>query len=142
MPLTAFSQSNDVITEILESPEVTYGQICYLSAVEQGFVGESASYEEVIQVLYEKGQLPELVNSNEPIALVNLAYIYTRLWNVKGGLLFRLTKGSPRYALKQLKADAIVDSNWDPTMKLTGEQALNLYTSCLYYYGKQTLEIE
>ena len=29
----AFAQSADVVTDILETDEVTYGQVCYLSAI-------------------------------------------------------------------------------------------------------------
>ena len=40
----AYSQSAKVVTEIIDAPKVTYGQICYLSAVSQNLLSESASY--------------------------------------------------------------------------------------------------
>lgn len=138
--MMVFSQSNDVISEILESSEITYGQVCYLSASAQNLIDDDASYEQAIQVLFDKGQIPELVYKNEPIALANLAYIYAKLWNVKGGFFFRITNGSPRYAFKQLKADELIEKHLDPTTILSGEKALSLYTAGSYFYDNQEIE--
>ena len=140
IPFLFFSQSNEKLSEILDSSEITYGQICYLSASAQGLIDDNASYSQAIQILFDKGQIPELVYENEPIVLANLAYIYAKLWNVKGGLMFRLTKGSPRYAFKQLKADSLIEKNLDPTTILTGQKALSLYTAGAYFYENQQAE--
>ena len=40
----AFAQSAEVVTDILNSDEVTYGQVCYLSAVHQGLISDDADY--------------------------------------------------------------------------------------------------
>ncbi len=138
----AFAQSADVVTEIMDAKEVTFGQVCYLSAVHQGLVDSDASFEDAIQALYDKKQLPGIVNEFAVVPMANLAFIYAQMWNIKGGLMYKITKGSPRYAFKQLKVDGILPSNADPAQIVTGVQALNLYTSCSLLYGKETLEIE
>ena len=130
------AQSADVITEILESEEATFGQICYLSAVQMGLVEEDASYDEAIQVLYDNKYIPEIADADSVIPAVNLAFIYSQLWPIKGGLMFRLTKRSPRYAFKQLQYDGIIDSETDPSAHVTGAKALSLYTSCNKKYGQ------
>jgi hypothetical protein len=38
-----FAQSNDRISEILNSDQVTYGDVCYISASAQGFISDDAS---------------------------------------------------------------------------------------------------
>ena len=47
----AFAQSADVVTDILESDEATYGQVCYLSAIHQGLISEEASYEDAVSTI-------------------------------------------------------------------------------------------
>jgi len=132
----AFAQSADVVTDILESEEVTYGQICYLSAIHQGLVDEDAAYEDAIQALYNQGQIPEELDSYASVYMANLAFIYAQIWpQIKGGLMFKLTKGSPRYAFKQFKADGIIPDKSDPNMVVSGSDALNILTACMMQYG-------
>ena len=110
----AFAQSADVITEILESPRFTYGQACYLSASSQNLISDDASYDDAILALESKNQINDAVFADQEIKLVDLAYIYTKMFNLKGGLMYRITKGSPRYSLKLLKSDGIIPANTDP----------------------------
>ena len=131
-----FAQSADVVTEILGTEEVTYGQVCYLSAIHQGIISEDASYDDAVEALLARGQLPEDVGSYDSVFMANLAFIYAQIWpNIKGGLMFRLTRGSPRYAYKQFKADGVIPDNSDPNEIVSGTQALNILTSCMLEYG-------
>lgn len=135
----AYCQSADVVTEMLETPEVTFGQVCYLSAIHQGFVSDDATYDQAIDALYEKGQIPQNVDKSTNVVMANLAFIYAQMWNVQGGLLYRLTNGSPRYAFKQLKVDGIIPETADPKTVVSGLEALNMYTSCAIEYGNMEL---
>ncbi len=135
-----YAQSSQVITEILNTKNVTFGQVCYLSAVNQGLVKEKASFEECINALYEDDQLPVIVNPMTPVVLVDLAFLYAKIWDIKGGIFYRLTKGSPRYAFKQLKKDGVIGKNADPSDFISGVEALNLLTSCMFTYGGMSLD--
>lgn len=137
-----FAQSNDRISEILNSEQVTYGDVCYISASAQGFISDDASYEDAIQALYDKGQIKSMVYKDEKIPLVNIAFVYSQIWKVKGGIMCRVTNGSPRYVFKQLKTDGVIDKSKDPSFFISGREALSLYTSCAYHYGNQFIEIE
>lgn len=135
--VTLHAQSSEVVTEILNAKEVTFGQVCYLSAVQQGFITDDASYEDAINSLYERRQIPVRYYEDSVVPMANLAFIYARMWNVKGGLFFRIFKGAPRYAFKQLKADGIFADYVNPTSIATGVEALNIYTTCAFTYGDE-----
>lgn len=131
-----FAQSAKEITNILNSDEVTYGQVCYLSAIHQNLITEEQSYEEAISALYSQGQLPEMVADNQEVYMQNLAFIYLQMWpDVNGGLMYKLTKGSPRYAFKKLKTDGIISDNVDPNSFVSGREALSILTTCMVKYG-------
>ena len=130
-----YAQSADVITELLDSKQATFGQICYLAAVQQNLVDENASYDDAVQSLFENGIIPASEDSQAPIPLVDIAYIYSRLWPIEGGLMFRLTKGSPRYAFKQFQSDGILSRRQDPADFVSGAKALSIYTSCVKKYS-------
>lgn len=132
---SVYAQSADVITEMLDSEQATFGQISYLAAVQKQLINDDGSYDAAVQALYDNGIIPDSEDPSAPIPLVDIVYIYSRLWQVKGGLMYRITKGSPRYAFKQFKADGIISANQEPTDYITGVKALSIYTSCLNKYG-------
>ncbi len=133
--LSVYAQSADVITDILESEKATFGQICYLAAVQKNLISETDSYDAAVQSLFENKIIPDLEDSNAAIPLVDIAYIYSRLWPVSGGLMYRITGGSPRYAFKQFQADGILTSKQEPSDFVSGAKALSIFTSCVNQYS-------
>ena len=86
--------------------------------------------------------IPELIvslvtaeDANEAIPLVDIAYIYSKLWIIKGGLMYRITKGSPRYAFRQFQADGILTAKNEPSDIVSGAKALSIFTSCINKYS-------
>ena len=133
--LSVYAQSADVITDILETEEITFGQVCYLTAVQMNIIEDSASYEDAVTALYEHGYIPALEEYQSPVPAVDLAYLYSKLWNIQGGLMYRITHGSPRYAFRQFQSDGIIGSDVDPAAYISGEKALSIYTSCINRYS-------
>lgn len=129
------AQSADVITEILETDQVTFGQVCYISAVEQGLIDEKDNYEKAIQVLADNELIPEVMDAYIPIPAVNVAFIMAEIWDIKGGLMFRLTKKSPRYSFKQFKVDGVIPPHVEPSDLITGPELLEMYNICSRIYG-------
>jgi hypothetical protein len=131
------AQTAGFVTEMLAAQRADYGQVSYLSAVYQGIVDETASYGEAFAALEMEGLLPYNVNKTDVVTLAGLACMMTELWPVKGGLMFRITKGSPRYAFRQLKADGILPVDADPSEKVSGSDVLTTYTACQNKYGSE-----
>lgn len=132
---SVFAQSADVITELLDAEKATYGEVCYLSAVQQNFVLDDASYEEAIHALRSQGQLSDAVNPDEYIKARDAAKIFASMWNVEGGLMFRITGGASRYAFKQLQSDGVIPSSKDPDQLVSGSEVLKMYTACVKKYS-------
>lgn len=135
--LAAHAQTADFVTEMLSAHGADYGQVSYLSAVYQDFVDETASYDEAFTALKNAGQLPYGVNKADTVNMAGLSYMMAELWPVKGGLMFRVTKGSPRYAFRQFKADGIIPVDADPSEKVSGTDVLTMYTACQNTYGSK-----
>ncbi len=135
MSFSVFAQSADVITEILEADQATYGQVCYLSAVQQNLVADNSSYEDAINALHSEGQIGELIAPETEISAREAAALFASMWDIEGGLMFRLSKGAPRYAFKQLQADGIISSTKDPSEILSGSDILKMYTACVKKYS-------
>ncbi len=140
--ISAFSQSADVITDILDSQQATLGQICYLAAVQKGYVSEKATYQQALQEMEERRKIPSYQYADMPVPYANLAYIYAQVWDVKGGIMYRLFKAAPRYAFKQLKYDGVLPANADPNHLVSGKEALDVLTMCSVKYGNMELPID
>lgn len=133
--ISAYAQSQNVITEILESSEANFGQVCYISAVMQSLVTDDASYDEAVNALYEHEQLPYVVESSQSIPLIDAAYIFSFMWDIKGGLMYRITKGAPRYVFKQFQADKIISYYAEPKQIVSGIEIMRMFTACEKKYG-------
>lgn len=129
-----YAQSADKISEIIESEEITYGQSAWLaySYAEEG--GESADYGTALQSAVEKGWVSSGAVSDKPINLQELCGLFVKAAGMKGGLLFRLTKAN-RYAFKELKAVSVLDSAADPSMTVTGQNAVSILNACVKKAG-------
>ncbi len=125
---TLFAQSADFITELISSEKVTFGQFCYFSAIYQNLVSEDASETDAVNAFFELGYLPAGVDENTFITYEQASRIFVGFWNIKGGLFYRLSGKSGRYAFKQFKADGIIPAKIDPGMIPGGTDILNIYT--------------
>ena len=134
--ISAYSQSQDVITEILESSEATFGQVCYISAVMQSLVSDDSSYDDAVLAVYENEQLPYITESSQPIPLIDAAYLFSFMWDIKGGLMYKITNGAPRYVFKQFQADKIIPYDAEPNQIVSGIEIMRMFTSCEKKYGE------
>src|SRR5574344_626832 len=129
-----YSQSAEVITEMLNSPEANYGQVCYLAAIKQGLISENDSYDDAIQINYKKNQVFENVDKDCPVVYVNLAYIFSNVFTIKGSLMYKITNGAPRYAFRQMQADGVIPKEARPAVIVSGSEVLRMFTSCMSKY--------
>ncbi len=131
-----YSQSADVVTDILQTKEVTFGQIAYLSGVRQQFINDDTSYEEAVNVMKNKGFIKKTVNADDPIPYANISYLYLQIWpKARGGFMYRMTNGAPRYAFIFLREEGYIDQHADPADKVDGQKALNLLSECMNAFG-------
>ena len=137
-----YAQSATVVTEILNSEKATFGQLCYIVAVHEGLVRDSASYTDAINILFQEGQIPSFAYEDAYVPYANLAYLYAKIFKVKGGLMFRIFHGAPRYAFKQLKYDGIISENALPDSLVSGQKLLDIYTACMIKYSDFKLSAE
>lgn len=133
--MALYAQSADVISDLLDSKEATFGQVCYLAAVQQKLINENEDYESAVKALYDNNIIPDVEDSSAPIPLVDITYIYSRLWPVNGGLMYRITKGSPRYAFRQFQADGVISAKSEPSDIVSGAKALSVFTACINKYS-------
>lgn len=126
----AFAQSAEKITDILDTDTATFGQISYIAATYCGYITDDQSYEDAFNALAERGQVSASVKASDPASLKNVSYIFALATNLKGGVWYSI-KPSGRYAMKELKALGLIPETTDPSRKISGRNALDLFSNCV-----------
>lgn len=141
----SYAQVSDFLTEMIETEEVTFGQASYLCMVHKNPENEKFTYSEAMGHAIIEGVFPDSIvskfsaidpNIHTKIPLSNLCSMLAKVFEVRGGALFMLTKGTPRYAFRQFQVDGIVPLAADESLYVSGEEALNMYTRCIRIYGE------
>lgn len=144
--MTAFAQSSDKLTAIIKSETLTCGQASYLPALYTNLISEDDSQSvgdlglnnsqnnSAFEVLKTNGYFSPDVTADSEITLAQVSFIYMKALQLKGGLFYTLTK-SQRYAFKELKAKGILPTEADPSMKISGREAIDIFNSCLELTG-------
>lgn len=120
----SFSQSSDFIQNVVNSSEVTYKQVAYLVSIDLGFVTEEQTEEVSVTALNNK--FPKFENyfsADRILSIKDFSYITSIAYNQKTSLLFIIFK-TPRYALKQMKANRYFEITENPSTKISGRQVL------------------
>ncbi len=129
------AQSSQKLSEYLDVDFLTNAQASYLAAAYKNLIPEDATYSQAFQALKETTPFLNSADENDYITLMDISKIYADAANLRGGLLYRLTK-SRRYAFKELKAQGILPETADPSSKVTGRDAIAIFNGCLEKAGE------
>ncbi len=122
------AQSADAVSSMIETPAVRYSQATYFmaTAVDPNFSTEEESLEFCIAVgLCNRPSSPDKL-----ITMSEFAGLCMRTFNLKGGILYSLTR-SNHYAFREMQAKGFISKNADPSATITGSNALIMITECI-----------
>ena len=134
------AQSAQKITDLLSIDKATYGNASWLIAVQTGLIQDDGSESQAFEALIENDYITQKPSStaetlipsvDDEITIKDYALLCTKTFNIKGGLLYRLTK-SPRYAVRELKAMKIISNDADPNVIASGKQLIHILNGCSY----------
>lgn len=121
-----FSQSADFVQNVVNSSEVTYKQVAYLVSVDLGLISETQTEEDSIVALNQKfPQFEKNYSADKVISIKDFSYISSIAYNQKTSLLFIIFK-TPRYALKQMKANRYFEITENPSDTISGRKVLEI----------------
>ncbi|MBQ3671296.1 MAG: hypothetical protein II921_07460 [Treponema sp.] len=122
-----FAQSSQALTEILESENLTYGQLAYLIGTYKDIVKEDdTDIESTVKAFSSIEYFPKDVKSTDKATLGTTSMALTKATGVRGGVFYRLTYGCQRYAIRELKAKNILPPSADISNPVTGKEAIGI----------------
>lgn len=118
------AQSADMVTRMLETDEITFGQAGYFMAVYLELVPDEANGRASLDALETAG-LGSYRNTDKVLKLSELAGMCMKVWKIPGGFMYSLLKTN-HYAFRELQAKGYISFAEDPMDRVSGKRALNL----------------
>ena len=129
-----YAQSAEKISEIIESEEITNEQAAWIACQSAQILQDDAAYSEAMSSATQNGWLASGAVASNPISLKDYCGLCVKASGLKCGLFYRISKAN-RYAFKELKANGTLDGAADPSMKVTGQNALSILNACVKKAG-------
>jgi hypothetical protein len=124
----AFSQTPAEIERMLDEPAITYRQAAWFTlavALDLPDGNEQYVSEFAFAMARDKGWLYKNAEGETPITMAGLSYLMMKVFDIKGGLMYRLAK-NPRYAYRELKSLGYISGDVYSNQKVSGEQFLRI----------------
>jgi len=133
------SQSTaDEIEMLLNTRAVTYAQAARF-VLEAADVAAIRGHEEAFSYAAQRGWLPQRVSANDTARLDSVSLLLMRSFNIKGGLLYTITK-SPHFAYRELTYRETIQGRANPGMNVSGEMLLFITGRILSQLGDVAAE--
>ncbi len=132
LPIAA--QSNQLLDQLLEQPEAHFGNVVSLTLAAAKMLPNTATAEEAIQALQQKGWNITLIPAEAPILLGEYSYLLMKAFTMDGGILYSLFPG-PRYACRELAYLKLIQSDARPLRTVSGEEVVRILGSVMAYRG-------
>jgi len=128
--MAGFAQSNDVLDGVLEQKEADFSATVYLVLSAAGIIPETATPEDAVKALEEKGWGIPVSQTPAPISLGQYSYLLMKAFDIPGGLMYRLFPG-PRYATREVSYLGFVTDRVTPYRMVSGEEVLRVLGTVL-----------
>jgi len=128
--MAGFAQSNGVIDEVLGQEKADFSMAAYLVLSAAEIVPESATPDEALSVLSEKGWGLAPSGDGATISLGQYSYLLMRAFGIPGGVMYRLFPG-PRYATREAAFRGFVVDRPTPYRSVSGEEAIRILGAVL-----------
>jgi len=116
------AQTADEIETLINTNAVTYSQAVRF-VLEAANIAAIKDRGEAFQYAQDHKMLPQKAVPDAAVTLENISYVLMKSFNIKGGLIYTITKNQ-RYAYRELVYMEIIQGRADPGMKVSGDQLL------------------
>ena len=119
----SFAQTAETLEQITEREQITVGQAAYIAAASAGVIGETESEQAALAALFDSGSDGAASRQDHPVTLAMYSHMLMTAFERDGGLLYSLFPG-PRYALRELEFERVIQGGGDPGDTVSGRRAL------------------
>jgi hypothetical protein len=134
---TCFGQSNELLDVLFEEPATTLRQAAYLVLTASGRIPDDTSPEQAAAALSGQGWTVPKRSAGEPLTLGEYAYLLMQAFDLKGGVMYRISPG-PRYAGRELAYLELIKGDTSPYRTFSGEEAIGILGRLMEWKEEQS----
>jgi hypothetical protein len=128
------AQSNQIIDQLLQEPQASFGDVVYLTMAAVKMVPETATPDQAIQALRQQNWKVQILAPTAPISLGDYSFLLMKAFKVTGGIFYSLFPG-PRYACRELGFLKVIPTDARPLRSLSGGEAVRILSNMLALQG-------
>jgi hypothetical protein len=132
VPLCA--QSNQLLDQLLDQPQASFGNIVYMTLTAVKMVPETATAEQAIQMLQQQNWKVAIRPADAPISLGDYSFLLMKAFKISGGIFYSLFP-SPRYACRELGFRKVIPVDARPLRTISGEEAVRILGNMIALQG-------
>ena len=137
---SAWSQSNEVIDALLAEEQATLGKAADLVLTAAGIVEETRSVDEAFAALQERPWGFAGAAAADRVSLGSFASLVMRAFDMRGGLMYRLTHAR-RYAAREFAYRDFIQGDTAPGRTLSGRDVTHALGRVLESLGQRSMEV-
>ena len=125
-----YAQSNEQIDRLMEADKTTVAEASLLILSSAGIIDPESDSSSALQYINGKKWYKAGINGNEPLTAGNASYLFMKAFNINGGLMYKIAPG-PRYAVREMKYNDILDKRTETSTIMSGEDFLVFLSEAL-----------
>ena len=131
--LSAFmicAQSNEQIDRIMEAEKATFADASLLILSSAGIIDAGADSSSAVKYINDNKWYKTEIKGDNPLTAGNASYIFMKAFKLNGGLMYKIAPG-PRYAVREMKYNDILDKRTETSSIMSGEDFLIFLSEAL-----------
>ncbi|MBT3273618.1 MAG: hypothetical protein HN368_10705 [Spirochaetales bacterium] len=131
-----FSQSNEILDQLLDEERASLGRASYLVFMASGIASEDWTIERSIQELHSRNWGLEEFGADTHVKTGVFALMIMKEFGMKGGIMYAIIPG-PRYAAREFSYRGFVPGVASPGRILSGAEVTHILGSALDFLGER-----
>ena len=125
-----YAQSNEQIDRIMGADKTTVADASLLILSSAGILDSDSESGIAVKYINEKKWYKTEIKGNDALTAGNASYLFMKAFKINGGLMYKIAPG-PRYALREMKYNDILDKRAETSEIMTGEDFLIFLSEAL-----------
>ena len=125
-----YAQSNEQIDNLMKADKTTVAEASLLILSSAGIIETDSDSSSAVKYINDKKWYKTAIKGNSALTAGNASYIFMKAFKIDGGLMYKIAPG-PRYAVREMKYNDILDKRTETSSIMSGENFLIFLSEAL-----------
>ena len=125
-----YAQSNEQIDLLMEAEKATVAEASLLILSSAGIIDAESDSSSAVKYINDNDWYKTEIKGDAALTAGNASYIFMKAFKLSGGLMYKMAPG-PRYAVREMKYNDILDKRTETSSLMSGEDFLIFLSEAL-----------